>query len=106
MGCVITASAGSSGTAYPRFPGWRTQINVVSGTHTGPYTNVTLYGNINRAYCNVINGRTNVTGTFTVAYGHTVKATNTAPQNSTVVLQMGNDEMSAITYDATVEYDL
>lgn len=105
-GCAITAFAGSSGTAYPTFPSWRNQVNVVSGTHSGPYTNVTLRGNCSNAFCNVIWGRTNVTGTFGVSWGNTVKAPNSAPQYSTVVLCMGNDDVSAYSVDASVTYNL
>lgn len=109
-GCAVPALAGTSAThKMVALPALRNQTNVVTGTHTGATTEVCFIANsgaTHSIYCNVVWGRTNVTGTFIVNAGQTIYAKNSAPQNSTVVLSIGNNEVSLYPDSAIINYDL
>lgn len=106
-GFTLTAFAGAAGTAFPSLPAFRNQTEVVYGQHTGSYTNINLRGDAQNVYCNVYYGKgRNVTGTFSVAWNHTVKARNTAPQKSNVALYVGNNDYRLVGVSASITYDL
>jgi hypothetical protein len=113
LGCALTAFAGTSGTQGCNLPAFEGEHFLKSGTHSGPYIDVSETG-VGSMYVNVYNETDkNVKGAVQVAHfvvteniGSKYPTPTTLPDGHDCSLYVGNAGFDFNTYQVLVTFDM